>query len=99
MTGELVGKDKEADAPTVHEPTVIRQCLHCACITFSNTLCWQVQKKIGECVEELAVKVLQQVGGDEAKQVGGEEEVAHNITCLLALKESAKQLLSARTLL
>jgi hypothetical protein len=59
-----------------------------------------VQKKIGECVEELAVKVLQQVGGDEAKQVGGgEEEVAHNITCLLALKESAKQLLSARTLL
>ena len=58
-----------------------------------------MQKKIGECVEELAVKVLQQVGGDEAKQVGGEEEVAHNITCLLALKESAKQLLSARTLL
>ena len=49
-------------------------------------------------MEELAVKVLQQVGGDEVKQVGG-EEVAHNITCLLALKESAKQLLSARTLL
>jgi hypothetical protein len=51
-----------------------------------------VQKKIGECVEEVASKVLRQVGGPET----GDEDMPQK---LMAFQSEAKQLLSARTLL
>ena len=59
----------------------------------NGTVFWQVQKKLGECVEELSCKVLNQVAPDVP---AGDEAIFDK---LISYFREAKRLLTARTLL
>ena len=62
-----------------------------------------MQEKIAECVETLAVKVMQEVGGPSGAGADGVKDGGAKANAvserLASLASEAKQLLSARTLL